>query len=333
MVELLPCKPILHSRDIEEARAFLAPRGVRLDVLGGKREREAFEVRYNGVYLPRLWFGYLRYGAAVSALIHPSRGDYWVHFPLHGRLEIANGWRTQEYDPLHAAVTSPLDAYSLRTGELGARMSLSIGGEALTRHLSEMLGAEVHEPLRLSCTIGLDAGFGRALATLLHAMARDVCVSDALSHPLVASDFEQLIMTSVLLSVPHNHSSALSRLDRGLAPRDVRRAVEFLHANANRPLTLGELVRASGVAGRTLLKHFKDAHGVSPMRYLRNYRLQRVREDLRREPGRSVSEIALRWGFAHLGRFAQQYRQRFGEPPSAARRSARRGVIARPRAR
>lgn len=320
MLELLPCKPILHTRDIDEARAFLATRAVRLDVLGGRQEREAFEVRYNGVYLPRLWFGYLRYGAAVSARVHPSRGDYWVHFPLHGRLEIATGWRKREYDPLHAAVTSPLDAYSLRTDGLGARMSLSIRGEALGRHLSEMLGKEAREPLRLEQTVGLDAGFGHALATLLHAMARDVCVSDALSHPLVAADFEQLVMTSVLLSVPHNYSGALGRLDRAPAPRDVRRAVEYLHANADRPLTLGELVRASGVAGRTLLKHFKEAHGVSPMRYLRNYRLQRARDDLQREAGRSVSEIALRWGFAHLGRFAQQYRRRFGEAPSAARR-------------
>ena len=32
--------------------------------------------------------------------------------------------------------------------------------------------------------------------------------------------------------------------------------------------------------------------------------------------GRLPSEIASRWGFSHLGRFAVEYRLRFGEDPS-----------------
>ena len=30
----------------------------------------------------------------------------------------------------------------------------------------------------------------------------------------------------------------------------------------------------------------------------------------------SVSEVATRWGFTHLGRFAGAYRLRYGVPPS-----------------
>lgn len=30
----------------------------------------------------------------------------------------------------------------------------------------------------------------------------------------------------------------------------------------------------------------------------------------------SVTDVAVRWGFFHLGRFAQQYRERFGVLPS-----------------
>jgi AraC-like DNA-binding protein len=37
-----------------------------------------------------------------------------------------------------------------------------------------------------------------------------------------------------------------------------------------------------------------------------------------------VSEIALRWGFGHFGRFAAEYRRRFGESPSQTLSSARR---------
>ena len=37
---------------------------------------------------------------------------------------------------------------------------------------------------------------------------------------------------------------------------------------------------------------------------------------LESEPENSVSAIAARWGFDHFGRFAVEYRRRFGERPS-----------------
>jgi transcriptional regulator GlxA family with amidase domain len=53
------------------------------------------------------------------------------------------------------------------------------------------------------------------------------------------------------------------------------------------------------------------------MKYLRNVRLDRVRHELlERAPGIGVTEVAHRWGFMQLGRFANAYQQRFGELPS-----------------
>jgi AraC-like DNA-binding protein len=324
MAELLSCQPILHSRDIDATRAFLRSRHVRLDLTGGERERAGFEVRYNGVYLPRLWLGYIRYGASVSSRVSPARGEYWVHFPMHGRLAVMQGSRSLEYDPLHAALTSPLDEHTLGFGAQSARLCLSIHGDALTRHLADLLQDAPREPLRLAPVLDLEHGFGGGFARLLHAVARDHCIAATLSDPLVASDFEQLVMTSLLQSVPHNYSGALRRRDGRVAPRDVRRAADYLRENAAQPLTLADLVRASGVPGRTLLKHFRDFYGVPPMRYLRNHRLQRVREELLQARGAQVSEIALRWGFGHFGRFAAEYRKRFGESPSHTLANGRR---------
>ena len=99
--------------------------------------------------------------------------------------------------------------------------------------------------------------------------------------------------------------------------RDVRLAIDYIEANLGAAIGLPGLVAAAGVPGRTLQQHFREFEGTSPMGYLRTARYERVREALRRaEPEESVTEIAGRWGFGHLGRFSVEYRRRFGEPPS-----------------
>jgi transcriptional regulator GlxA family with amidase domain len=138
-----------------------------------------------------------------------------------------------------------------------------------------------------------------------------------LLNPITTSMFQQFIMTGLLLSHPHNYLQALQRRERRIAPRDVKRAIDYIEAHLDSGVTLEAIVEASGVAGRTLLKHFKDTKGISPMRYLCNARFEKVREALARaQPEECVTTIAMNWGFSHLGRFSVEYRRRFGERPS-----------------
>src|SRR6266446_6840655 len=121
--------------------------------------------------------------------------------------------------------------------------------------------------------------------------------------------------------------TALPRAEKPVAPRDVKRAIDYMQAKLGSPIGIADIAEASGIAGRTLFKHFQDFHGISPMQYLRSTRFEKVREALRRaEPEESVTEIAMSWGFSHMGRFSVQYRQRFGERPSETLRRSRRRV-------
>jgi AraC family ethanolamine operon transcriptional activator len=51
-------------------------------------------------------------------------------------------------------------------------------------------------------------------------------------------------------------------------------------------------------------------------------RLNRVRRELISRHEETVGDVAARWGFWHLSRFAADYRQHFGELPSATRSRA-----------
>jgi transcriptional regulator GlxA family with amidase domain len=112
-------------------------------------------------------------------------------------------------------------------------------------------------------------------------------------EPITARSFRELVMTALPLHQPHNYSERLQLLQRPAAPRDVKRAIEYVHANLHAAIGLTEIVAAARVPGRTLIKRFREFKGTSPMRYRRTARYERVREALRRAaPEESIAEIA-----------------------------------------
>jgi AraC-like DNA-binding protein len=133
-----------------------------------------------------------------------------------------------------------------------------------------------------------------------------------LSEPMTARSFREFVTTALLLHQPHTYSERLRRLERPVAPRDVKRAIDYIEANLDAAIGLPEIVAAAGVPGRTLIQHFRDFKDTSPMRYLRIARYEKVREALSRaEPEESITEIAARWGFGHLfGRISQMLRRK-----------------------
>jgi transcriptional regulator GlxA family with amidase domain len=103
----------------------------------------------------------------------------------------------------------------------------------------------------------------------------------------------------------------------------VRRAVDYIDAHLMTCVTLADIVRAAGMSARALFRRFRSDMGVSPMVYVRNARFARVREALRRAGVEErIVDIAALWGFDHMGRFAVEYRRRFGERPSDTKASA-----------
>jgi transcriptional regulator GlxA family with amidase domain len=57
--------------------------------------------------------------------------------------------------------------------------------------------------------------------------------------------------------------------------------------------------------------------GMPPMMYLRDLRLEQARKELvQSDPHQvSVKQVALRWGFVHLGQFQGAYHRRYGQTP------------------
>ena len=137
---------------------------------------------------------------------------------------------------------------------------------------------------------------------LLAATAHD----EVLEHSIEAMLF-RLLQNSSLPVFHSRRSPAVSR--------DVRRAELFMRANITLDVSLGEIAAAVGANVRTLQSNFLRYRNISPMHYLKNLRLDWAHDLLVSGTG-SVSDVALQSGFSHFGRFAADYRSRFGETPS-----------------
>jgi AraC-like DNA-binding protein len=100
---------------------------------------------------------------------------------------------------------------------------------------------------------------------------------------------------------------------------------QFLAKHFERQLLLPEICTAIGVSERMLRTCSAKFLGMGPTQYLRLKRLSMVRAALRCSDSRSatIGEVARRYGFWELGRFAGLYQSVFGELPSTTLRLAR----------
>lgn len=99
-------------------------------------------------------------------------------------------------------------------------------------------------------------------------------------------------------------------------PRIVSRVVEAMEADPAREWAVSDLAREADVGIRRLQQGFQRYLGRTPTQKLQEIRLERVHADLLASRGDTVAEVAYRWGFTHLGRFAAAYRQTYGVTPS-----------------
>ena len=307
------------TSDADDARAVLGEHfySHTLDVLSPGTWKAGFDIATAGP----VTVGRLHFGVDVR-MSFGELGAYHVDVPVAGEL----AWRQGRDGPrlattATAAVFQPVGDTVLERWHADCRLlAIKIDRAALEEQLSRMLDAPVRSTLRLGPELDVTRGAGAAWWRLARLFAVDAGEPAGLArHPLLGRQLRESLIGGLLLAASHNYRQSLDDHRPSLAaPRAVRRAAEAMRADAARPFTVTDLAQIAGVSARSLQDSFQRHLGTSPMAYLRDVRLARVHEELRgADVGRaSVTEIAYRCGFLHLGRFAALYRRRYGVPPS-----------------
>lgn len=166
-----------------------------------------------------------------------------------------------------------------------------------------------------------DSREARALLSLMQCVSSQHSIHDGEFQPGVQRHWESLLIENLSDQLM---GPVASRID--ILPSNLRRAVDWLHANIEQPLTVPELVRVAQCSRRSLETGFQQFIGCSPARYILQKKLQLAHQRLQHAKG-TVSETADQCGFNHLSHFTRLYKAEYGETPSQTLR--RRTLVVR----
>ena len=188
--------------------------------------------------------------------------------------------------------------------------------------MAEELRTPILHPARGSVTRFNPSEAVRALGSELLSLGSPVDPSDS-----VASTGAGLVRaTTKVLTDPSPPSRRLPA--RPIVSRQiVNVTTDYADAIGRRP-TIPELCIAAHVSERRLRTAFYDTFDMAPSAYLRTRLLSDARDRLL-VGEQFVTEIALDLGFEHLGRFAAQYADVYGEHPHNTLAAARSRVAPR----
>lgn len=315
---------VLDTGDVDELRALLDGKGMSLRHVGARRGQDRL-CRISVLRGERSYVSHISYGADLDILLPAEAGGYTLSIPLEGLTAIRrNGGAPLACRGAMGGLTSAGQDSEIAMAAGSARLSLSFSREAVEGTLERLSGRHVRGTVDFAPGFRMGSAAGQVVRSAVGALIAQAGAGiDPMADPAQASHFEAMVIGELLLHQPHSHSALLESTASGAVSRDVRRAIDFAHANLDKPLSLADLVEVAGVPARTLNEHFRAVTGFPPMAYLQRQRLNAVRASLMGQPARGVTETALAFGFSHLGRFSAAYRRMFGETPSDTLRRAR----------
>jgi AraC-like DNA-binding protein len=134
------------------------------------------------------------------------------------------------------------------------------------------------------------------------------------SLPSVQENYTRIIASKLLGLLGNN----VSRAELAESNPSFERLVQFIDDNLKQDISLEQLAQLAHISPRSLYALFDKHLGTTPKHYIRQRKLERVYACLS-DPSakvRNITEVALDYGFLHLGRFSESYKSAFGELPS-----------------
>jgi len=243
-------------------------------------------------------------------------------FPVQGRKVARFGDRSLAYDPSTYLVLTGESHFDGCVVEATAErpylgVCIDIPAEVVAKTLLALADRDaVPEPEVVPAFVArLEEPVAAAVERLLR----------ALDDPLELEIVAPLAMEELVFRLLRSDAAAVVRraVGRELNATAIERAMSFMRANATKPLSVQAVARHVAMSPSHFAHRFRALARVSPMRYLKQIRLNEARA-LMLAGGIGVGEAAVRVGYESASHFTRDFKGYYGAAPAEYLRALRR---------
>lgn len=282
--------------------------------------KEDFQATLNAIRFLDVTMAYLDFRAPTRLYVDRSADVFTVHQTTHDSAEVVIDGAKHELSAFAALVSNPRDHYAIHLGADCPQLIIRIERQAMERQLSRMLGRSLERPIRFDRAADLTGDEAVRWHGAIQLLSSEVISPDSLiQQGLGAASIEELIVSTLLYIQPSNYFDHIRHAHGTSGRVAVRRSLEYIEQHLAEPISMADLARYASVSIRSIQAGFREDLGTTPVAYIRDQRLDKVRRALLAAlptDGLTVGRVAERWGFSNPGSFSVRYRQRFGESPS-----------------
>jgi AraC-like DNA-binding protein len=287
--------------------------------------RSPYSARVNGLALPQSTLCYCEYRHGMGAVPRRPLDFHAIQLIRSGntRFDIDN--QSVVGDTRRGVMLSADQQLKVQHSPGSGVLSFIVKDTVVGDIMSSWTGHAEMPPIRFLTPFDTSDPTTASVLLLLQHMVTEIDRPGSLLEvPAAVASFEHALINFMLFGMNHNLSESLRATPNYAGAEQVKRVEEYIEANAPNPIDMNTLARITGHSASAIFRAFRKHRDYTPMQFLLNVRMRLVRQHLvQATPTSSVTAIAMKSGFFHLGRFAAEYRLRFGESPSQTLKRAK----------
>ncbi|WP_425565713.1 cupin domain-containing protein, partial [Pseudonocardia ailaonensis] len=223
-----PTRPLLATRDLEEAHHYVTDVYVPHELV--TRDGHALDFTLRHLALDKVTIGHLAYGADAELVVPPMGDCYHMNLAVAGRTMVAqHGHRAAAEAGRSGILFAPDAPLRVRWSPDAVQYAVKLPRRPLERHLARMLNRPVERPIRFALGFDARTPLARSLFACVEYLRVELARPGGLAEfAPVREQAQSMLLTQLLLAVPHNHSELLHAPAPAAADDVVRRATDLV---------------------------------------------------------------------------------------------------------
>ena len=310
MVSLLGAESIVyHQADPRRVSDYVNQHVGVHGIHGARRSDQQASLRHRS--FGQLDLCSLRYGEQIQVRSKALETVYHLQLQLSGHCRWLSHGQEHYLSPGEMLVINPEDPVDLTYSSDCEKLIVKLPVDLVQQACSESQGSSPAGSIRFAASLH-SAQQLPGVVELLRLICQEASSAQC-QGPLV-EQYGRLLAAKLLCTL----ETSIQRDQAGESCPSFRRIADYIEAHLKKDISVEQLAELARMSSRSLYLLFERKAGTTPKNYIRQRRLERIHQQLSRSPGsvRNITEIAMDYGFMHLGRFSESYRNEFGELPS-----------------